>query len=66
MSEMTAAEALDMVENALSNLGISFNAHVQVKQLIGQVRQQEKALRGAAADDPGKKQAAKKQKKAAK
>lgn len=45
MSVMTAEEALDLVENTMANLAISLNAHIQVKQLLAQIRQQEKQSR---------------------
>lgn len=37
---MTIKEVLDSVESALANLGISLNAHIQVKQVIAQIRKQ--------------------------
>lgn len=40
MSEMTIKEALDSVETALANLNMSLPAHIQVKQVIAQVRKQ--------------------------
>lgn len=40
MSEMTVEEALTSVEKMLENLSLNLNAHVQVKQVIAQVRKQ--------------------------
>lgn len=54
MSGMTAIEALDLVENTLADLAISLSAHVQIKQLIAQIRQREAASREKSAEEPAK------------
>lgn len=43
MSEMTAVEALARVEELAQSLTISLPAHIQLRQVIESVRQEEKS-----------------------